>query len=163
MFSGVVVDRGDLERVGAYRTQLIGSEDWDLWIRLLRSGVHVVRPDRPTVLYRRNGTGLTETGRGLAGAATVARLAASEMVGDIDQPVAIRTRRRLEARVALQRSHATFRDGNRAGARLAALPALRLWSPNWPEAALCLISPGLAMRLHERRENGRRITPLPNR
>ncbi len=40
------------EEVGGFRTQFRGTEDWDLWIRMVRAGAVVVRPPHPTVLYR---------------------------------------------------------------------------------------------------------------
>lgn len=158
VFSGVVVDRSDLARVGGYRTSLGGSEDWDLWIRLLRAGVRVLRPARATVLYRRTAAGLTESGRGLAGAVAVARLAAAEIVGESDQRVAMQTLRRLEARMALERSHAAAQAGDVRGARLAVLPALKKRTPIWAEALICLILPSFAMRLQDRRERRRWAT-----
>lgn len=40
------------DEVGGFRSQFVGTEDWDLWIRMVRAGAAVVRPDHPTVLYR---------------------------------------------------------------------------------------------------------------
>lgn len=51
--------RARYDAVGGFRSQFHGTEDWDLWIRMVRAGATVVRPDHPTLLYRLSRTGVS--------------------------------------------------------------------------------------------------------
>lgn len=52
VFSGTLFSVDDYARAGGLRHRFRGPEDWDLWIRLVRNGAVVARPDHPTVVYR---------------------------------------------------------------------------------------------------------------
>ena len=51
VFPTVLFSRVDHDRAGGF-AELRRSEDWDLWVRMLRSGTRVTAADHPTVLYR---------------------------------------------------------------------------------------------------------------
>jgi glycosyltransferase involved in cell wall biosynthesis len=51
--------RARYDAVGGFRTQFRGTEDWDLWIRMVRAGAVVARPDHATVLYRLSRSGVS--------------------------------------------------------------------------------------------------------
>jgi glycosyltransferase involved in cell wall biosynthesis len=50
---GSLFSRELYERVGGYRGRFHESEDWDLWIRMVRAGATVTRPAYPTFLIRK--------------------------------------------------------------------------------------------------------------
>lgn len=51
VFPTVLFSRRDYERAGGF-SDLRRSEDWDLWVRMLRTGLRVTSAGQPTVLYR---------------------------------------------------------------------------------------------------------------
>jgi glycosyltransferase involved in cell wall biosynthesis len=50
--AGVMFHRDDYERAGGYRAGLRASEDWDLYLRMVRGGVEMVLAPEPTLVYR---------------------------------------------------------------------------------------------------------------
>jgi glycosyltransferase involved in cell wall biosynthesis len=55
--SSVTVSRDALDRVGGFRPELSGSDDWDMWLRIAAAGFRGVRAgDRPLVLLRNSPT-----------------------------------------------------------------------------------------------------------
>ncbi|HUN62518.1 MAG TPA: glycosyltransferase family A protein [Candidatus Sulfotelmatobacter sp.] len=51
--SGVLARRAALERAGLYDPALKGSEDFDLWLRCLKSGSRIIHHDQVLLHYRR--------------------------------------------------------------------------------------------------------------
>ena len=122
MFSGA-----RYEAVGGFRSQFRGAEDWDLWIRMVRAGAVVVRPQHPTVLYR-----LRAEGASAGGTMTVDRVGVLEL-NAADKPFTDAAERR-GFRVGLRRAtaerdlHAAYAAasaGDTSKARAAGLKATR--------------------------------------
>ncbi|MGI9584505.1 MAG: glycosyltransferase, partial [Acidimicrobiia bacterium] len=56
----VVLRKAAWEAVGGYdETMLSGNEDWDLWIRLMRSGYGAVQVRQPLFRYRKHGVSMS--------------------------------------------------------------------------------------------------------
>ncbi len=54
--AGILFALDDYERVGGYCATLSRSEDWDLYLRMVRDGVRMVLAGEPTLLYRISAT-----------------------------------------------------------------------------------------------------------
>lgn len=52
IFISALVPRSAIERVGDFSTECWGSEDHDLWLRIVQAGYRVVATDEPLVGYR---------------------------------------------------------------------------------------------------------------
>jgi glycosyltransferase involved in cell wall biosynthesis len=124
VFSSTMFSRRDYERAGGFRPSLRRSVDWDLWIRMLRDGVRVVRADHPTVLYRIQ-PGSLSFGYGNAESdVKVIQHALDDATGDAERRWARRSLRRLRARAALKQAFGLVQDGRPWPARMTAWRAL---------------------------------------
>lgn len=91
--------RADYERAGGF-SELRQMEDWDLWMRMIRTGVTVTMAPTPTALYRIHGRSLS-AGRGnLAVNVGVLPQYLDGLAPD-EQRVLRRTIRRRQARIEL--------------------------------------------------------------
>ena len=116
--------RARYDAVGGFRPQFHGTEDWDLWIRMVRAGAAIVRPDHPTVLYRLSRGAVSSDDRMVAARRAVLDAAARE--GGADERRALRVGlRHNRAAAQLVTAYARAAAGNNAAARLAGLRALR--------------------------------------
>jgi glycosyltransferase involved in cell wall biosynthesis len=52
VFVATLFSRDLFRSVGGFRSFSVGSEDWDLWLRMVAAGTVVTRPTVPTALYR---------------------------------------------------------------------------------------------------------------
>ena len=52
VFVGTLFSRDLWRRVGGFRFFSVGSEDWDLWLRMAAAGTVITRTRLPTALYR---------------------------------------------------------------------------------------------------------------
>ncbi|MEY2399670.1 MAG: hypothetical protein QOJ00_2844 [Actinomycetota bacterium] len=112
------------DSVGGFRAEFHGTEDWDLWIRMVRSGAVVVRPDRPTLLYRLSQGNVSSEDRLVQAKIQVLDAAARE--GGTDEQRAINAgRRRLCAAAKLNDAYARAAAGASWSARVAGVKALR--------------------------------------
>jgi glycosyltransferase involved in cell wall biosynthesis len=112
------------DAVGGFRTQFRGTEDWDLWIRMVRAGAVVARPDHPTVLYRLSRGAVSSDDAMVAARRAVLDAAAAE--GGADERAAIRVgSRHNRAAARLVESYALANQGRTAAARLAGARAVR--------------------------------------
>ena len=59
IFVSALVPRPVLDRAGWFATECFGSEDWDLWIRIVELGYRVVRNPELLVTYRMGGDQLS--------------------------------------------------------------------------------------------------------
>lgn len=116
--------RARYDAVGGFRAEFHGTEDWDLWIRMVRAGAEVVRPAQPTLLYRLSAGSVSSEDRLVDAKLEV--LAAAAREGDAaDHSVIATTRRELLATKQLHRAYSYARAGDRFAARRVALGALR--------------------------------------
>lgn len=58
--ASLMIPKALIDRVAGYDTSLRSCEDYDLWLRLLESGVKVRKLDRPLYIYHINPTGLSK-------------------------------------------------------------------------------------------------------
>ncbi|HUR76477.1 MAG TPA: glycosyltransferase family A protein [Acidimicrobiales bacterium] len=116
--------RSRYEAVGGFRPQFRGTEDWDLWIRMVRAGAVVVRPDHPTVLYRLTPGNVSGDDALVRARADV--LAAARREGGAEEHRVLRAAiRRNGAATQLFAAYAAAERGEAAAARLAGLRAAR--------------------------------------
>jgi glycosyltransferase involved in cell wall biosynthesis len=115
--------RARYDAVGGFRAEFHGTEDWDLWIRMVRAGAEVVRPDAATLLYRLSAGNVSSEDRLVQAKLQV--LDAAEREGaSSDHDVIAASRRRLHAAASLQDAYRLAQNGRSLAARAAALRAL---------------------------------------
>jgi glycosyltransferase involved in cell wall biosynthesis len=143
--------RARYDAVGGFRPQFRGTEDWDLWIRMVRAGAAVARPDHPTVLYRLSRGAVSSDDRMVAARRAVLDAAAQE--GGADERDAVRTGlRHNRAAAYLVRAYALAAEGRSTAARLAGLGALRGIRPVAVRGAAMAVAP---QRVAQRRNDVR--------
>jgi len=130
------------EAVGGFRPEFRGTEDWDLWIRLVRSGAVVVRPPRPTLLYRLSEGNVSSEDRLVDAKLRVLDAAAREGSAAEQRAIAI-GRRHLNAAASLNEAYA---KAGGPGARVAGLRALRGIRPVALRGAAMAIAPRYVAR-----------------
>lgn len=124
VWAACLFSRARFTRVGGFREQFFGTEDWDLWIRMVRDGAAMVRAEAPTFLYRLNRDSVSSAD-GLVDA-KLAVLDAAQREGGPDEAAAIkRGRRRLLAAQQLNRAYGLAADGHGLRARIAGVRATR--------------------------------------
>ena len=145
--------RSRYDQVGGFRTRFVGTEDWDLWIRMVRAGAVVVRPGHPTMLYRLR-VGSVSSAERMVEARLAVLAAATAEAGPLAteeerQAIAlgIRTTR---AEGCLYTSYALATSGRLFAARIAGLRALRGIGPVAFRGAAMAIAPGHVSRRRER-------------
>lgn len=102
VFIGTLFSRADYERMGGFRATLRRSEDWDLWIRMVRAGVRVTRADHPTVLYRIHPGSLSFGYANVESDIDVIEHALADAVTSEERRWARRSLRRLRGRAGLK-------------------------------------------------------------
>ncbi len=151
------------ERAGGFRGGFEVGEDWDLWIRMVRSGARVVRTDHPTFCYRLSRRSLTAGGRRYEGAERVLEAAVAEAASDQERRWAEEglrlqggVRRRARASMALVDAYEAARAGRRREARRMALRALWGPAPVASRALGVLVAPRTTVALRDRAVANRR-------
>jgi len=125
VFSGTLFARDDYVTVGGMRDEFRGPEDWDLWIRMIRTGLVVSRPDHPTVLYRLAAGSLSNRDLEQIDAELAVLAAAAREAADPDERRAIRhATRRVRARRALFAGYDAAGAGDATRARRLAFAGL---------------------------------------
>ena len=119
---GSLFSRARYDAVGGFRPEFHGTEDWDLWIRMVRAGAEVVRPSEPTLLYRLSAGSISSEDRLVAAKLQV--LDAAEREGRAeDHDVIAAARRKLTAAAALHDAYRLANQGRTMAARAAGLRA----------------------------------------
>jgi glycosyltransferase involved in cell wall biosynthesis len=132
--------RARYEAVGGFRPQFRGTEDWDLWIRMVRAGAAVARPDHATVLYRLSRGAVSSDDRMVQARRDVLDAAARE--GGADERAALRVGLRHNAAAAnLVKAYDLAAEGRATAARLAGLRALRGIRPVAVRGAAMALAP----------------------
>lgn len=150
VFGSTLFSKADYERVGGYRERFRAAEDWDLWIRMLRSGVSVTRPPHATVLYRLSRSSLSAEDRGLHVELEVLRTAMAE-AEEGERVILRKTIRKFEARRHLVAAYAAARSDQRSHARLEGLRAVAGVGPVALRGAFVALCPQRATLLRDRR------------
>lgn len=151
VFMGTLFSRARYLELGGFRSQFRGTEDWDLWIRMARSGVPFSRPEHPTVLYRMAPSSLSARDGQLDADVAVIEAGLVEAVSD-DERRAMRAKARsLDAQRWLFVAYDRADAGRRLGARAAALRALRGQRRVVARGAVMLVAPRWGARQREAR------------
>ena len=141
--------RASYDRTRGIRTDRWDSAAWDLWIRLVRTGAHVVRTNHATVLRRfdpdDSGVGYAESALAVIGLAT------EEAADESERRCAVASGRRMASRVAVLRAVEQVHERRLWAARRSALDSLRTGDPLAPMAWFMALTPKSAASLHDRR------------
>jgi glycosyl transferase family 2 len=109
------------ERVGGFRSFLVG-EDWDLWIRMVRTGARVTEASHPTALHRvRPGSLSVDPAHNVEHGIAVLTAAVAEAGAPWERAAAQRGLRTLWARKRYYDGYALASDGHPWRARLTAV------------------------------------------
>jgi glycosyltransferase involved in cell wall biosynthesis len=157
--AGALFSRELYDRVGGFRSQFRGTEDWDLWIRMARAGAPVIRVPQHTALYRLSRTSLSSS----IDPATELRLVEQELavlnIAAIESPsrseqMAVRLGlRRLRAKRSYFIARSLAFDGRWSAARVTALGGLVGDRSIALRSAAITMVPGLAIRWRHARAN----------
>lgn len=141
--------RARYDAVGGFRDEFRGTEDWDLWVRMVRAGAEIVRPTEPTLLYRLS-AGNVSSDDGLIAAKLQVLDAAAREGGAAEQPVIHAARRKLVGASHLQEAYVHAECGRVVAARVAGLRAMRGIRPVALRGAAMALAPRSVARRRER-------------
>ena len=156
VFVGTVFDRALYDEVGGFRDQFHGTEDWDLWIRMVRAGAVVHRAPHPTVLYRLSTGSISADERLVGEERKVLAAALAESTSDEDRAAIATAMREVDAKAAMYAAYGAARSGRSWRARRLALRGLRGPGRVPSRCAALLLAPRMAVeardaRVHEPR------------
>jgi glycosyltransferase involved in cell wall biosynthesis len=160
LFSGSLFARELYDRVGGVRPE-VNSEDWDLWIRMIRSGARVTAAPTVTLLYRQHPASVSSGESLVRGDVALLEQLESSTTG-LERRQVRRALRRQRAMVMMLDGYELIRagriaDGRRVMARAAVLDrSLRRGPSHWGgcitlRAAICVVAPRLALSVREAR------------
>jgi glycosyltransferase involved in cell wall biosynthesis len=144
---GALFPRIAYDDVGGFRDGVSGAEDWDLWIRMIRSGLRVHGATSPTLLYRVESSGLSHRTDIFDTYARVLERAVQEGGDDQQRAAARDALKWMKSRRSLAAAYAHARARRPSKARRAALACLSGSPRIVLEAAGILASPSLAVRM----------------
>jgi GT2 family glycosyltransferase len=141
------------ERAGGFRDFLVG-EDWDLWIRMLRTGAPIIEAPHPTAVHRvRAGSLSNDAARTVEYGIEVLTAALAEAGDARERAAARRGLAALRARKRYQEALALAGDGHAWRARLT---AARRPADGGARLGAALVALALAPRLSARIERATR-------
>lgn len=153
VFIGTLFDRSLHDAVGGFREQFHGTEDWDLWIRMVRHGAVVSRAPHPTVLYRLSTSSVSADERLVHEERKVVLTALDETDRDDDRAVLAGALREVNAKASMYAAYEAARQGQPWLARRLALRGIR-GPGRVPSRCLALIvAPRGAVRARDQRVN----------
>jgi glycosyltransferase involved in cell wall biosynthesis len=148
---GTLFSRDDCLRVGNFRA--IRAEDWDMWIRMIRAGIHVTRAPHQTFLYQlRPGSqsfGLKVFDESLP----VVEAAVREAATPEERRWAEASLRRFRASKALAMAYELAQSGEPTRARASAVKALRGDLRTIARASFMTVLPRKGAEIHHRLMN----------
>jgi glycosyltransferase involved in cell wall biosynthesis len=112
---GCLFTRADYDAAGGF-SEMRSSEDWDMWVRMIRRGCRVVRPDTVTLMYRKRPDSLSATGQCMPFDLAILEGLLADADAD-ERPVVAKALRRLRARDEFLRGLADADRGDRGAAR----------------------------------------------
>jgi hypothetical protein len=124
VFTGAMFPKDLFDRLGGFRTQFFSCEDWDLWLRMIRSGERFSLCDHPTVLYRLSSGSITASDRVPDDAIAVLETALREASGPDEVRSLRRGLRPWRANRELFRAYRLAEEGHRLRSRVHGLAAL---------------------------------------
>jgi teichuronic acid biosynthesis glycosyltransferase TuaG len=133
IFVGAVIPRAVYDEIGEFSPECWGSEDYDLWLRIMERDYEVVATREPLSVYRYHGGGLSRNQLAMANAGIAAYRRA------LDRAVARRRKRAIRKRLRhyrALRARALLRD---AIARRRWFEAARIVLGNGPVAAAAVL------------------------
>lgn len=153
IFAGSMFGRAAFRAAGGcYRFD--GTEDWDLWLRLLKDDIPVTLLDEPTVLYRVHSGSISADDRLLPTEVQVLEAFLEETSDPQLRTAARRSLRHRHARLALRTAYDHARRGRSPAARLAAVKALSGPAPVGVRGAAMIVAPRFTLR---RRDKSREV------
>lgn len=153
VFVGTLFERSLHDAVGGFREQFHGTEDWDLWIRMVRHGAVVRRAPHPTVLYRLSTGSVSSDERLVHEERKVVVTALDETERDDDRAALTAALREVDAKAAMYAAYEAARQGQPWRARRMALGGLR-GPGRVPSRCVALITaPRWAVRARDQRVN----------
>ncbi len=153
VFIGSVFERSLYDDVGGFREQFFGTEDWDLWIRMIRYGAVVHRAPHATVLYRLSAGSVSADERLVQEERKVVLAALDESELDHDRTVLRTTIRHIDAKAAMYASYHAAREGRGWRARRLAIRGLRGPGRVPARCAALAVLPRWAVRMRDARVN----------
>lgn len=153
VFIGTVFDRSLYDEVGGFREQFHGTEDWDLWIRMVRRGAVVSRAPHPTVLYRLSSGSVSADERLVSQERKVVLTAMDESDREDDRAILRATLRQIDAKAAMYAAYDAARRGRSWQARRLALRGVRGPGRIPSRCAALLAAPRWAVRTRDARVN----------
>jgi GT2 family glycosyltransferase len=153
VFVGSLFDRSLYDEVGGFREEFHGTEDWDLWIRMIRRGAVVRRATHPTVLYRLSAGSLSADQRLVEQERKVVLTAMEESERDDDRAILQTTLRHIAAKSAMYAAYDAARSGRHWKARRLALRGLRGPGRIPSRCAALTVAPRWAVRTRDARVN----------
>jgi len=123
--AGVLFERVAYEQVGGYRESLTASEDWDLYLRLVRSGAVMTLAAEPTLLYRISATSTSSGYKTTETDVVVLEHALEETTNEDERAWITASLARRRARRSLSQALRAAHAGRRSEARSCARGALR--------------------------------------
>lgn len=151
VFMGTLFERDLYHEVGGFRSQFWGTEDWDLWIRMVRAGTIASRPGHPTVLYRVAPSGLAARDEQLVADMAVIDCAMGEATAPAERAALRSKARQLRAQAALFDAYRAGGEGRRTAARVASVRALSGQRRVALRAAAMLVAPRWGARQRDQR------------
>lgn len=153
VFIGTVFDRSLYDQVGGFRDQFHGTEDWDLWIRMVRHGAVVRRAPHPTVLYRLSAGSVSADERIVSQERKVVLTAIDESDREDDRAILQATLRQIDAKAAMYAAYDAARVGQSWRARRLALRGLRGPGRIPSRCAALVVAPRWAVGTRDARVN----------
>src|SRR4051794_38467883 len=126
VFVAALAPRAVIEAAGRFSTECFGSEDHDLWLRILESGRRIVSTREVLAVYSVSGEGLSGDPLGMArpAAATFRRALARGRLSAPQRRIAQRRLRIAKAAIAVHELRDAAGGGRRARAAVRAVPAV---------------------------------------
>ena len=161
--SAVLFPRELYDRVGGFRSEFVGTDDWDLWIRMVRGGATIRRLSHHTLLYRLSESSMSSNVpekelRFVDQELAVLHAAAAESRSSEERAAARRGLRRLRARKQFLLARSFALEGRTGAARLAALRGLNGDRRSALRSAAIAVAPSAAIRWRAARQERLRGT-----
>ena len=150
IFARALFSRAALSEVGGFSEECSGSDDWDLWLRIVEAGYEVAVTREPLAVYRLH-TGAMSQDR-LRMTESTLRLYRRALERDRLSPRQRRLVHRRMRHIRAERANARFRQARAGGRRLDALRCALLAIP--PGLVATLQDPAVWRRKWHRRKRG---------
>lgn len=156
VYGGVTARLASIMKAGLYDEKLTSGEDFDLWLRILKSGGRIAYNDRVLAYYRQR-TGSLTANEGLLTGNMLKVLDGLEQNMDLtagERTVLDRQRSAVVAKLNFSEGKQAFLAGDRAtaiGKLIAASKHARSWKL-WVAIVALRLAPGLLLRLYRMRE-----------